>query len=822
METLYWIIEYARVIFAFLFILFVWPSVVFRKYLKGKNRTFCFAYCATVMVVLINTVVLVLGLVHILNVWAIRALFWGVFIIFLIKDKKIPWSSVKKLKYFFSGTYGWKSGLSSAKKRLGTGIADVFHGVIRYMKGHWFDYILLLFLVLFGVAYFSVGVMHDQSYGFGDLYVHHEWIYGLTQGNIFEGGVYPEGMHCFVYCENAIFGISIQSCLLFTAGIQSAVILVSIFIFLREMFNWKYTPYIVLALFLTVDLKNNFAVTCMSRWQWTMPQEFGFPALFLCAAYLVKHLRNRDGYKKLKMSEMIKDENIIIFTLSFTATLICHFYTTILAFYLCVAIVIFLLRGLFSKKIVPLILSVILGCSIAIVPMVGAYLEGIPLQGSLTWALEIMGIDTSESDVKQGNGDASGGMIIDDTAVDSLGNGHAEIESDKSSSTAISNESNTVKIPLKDRILGFVDKFGEKTKFQLDTIYEKGYVDLYGEDRGEIFIGFSIISLVIWLVWEIVQIVLKKLKKDLEIPRDGHAGYGAIALASIVFTALFCAQSLEILYLIEWYRVCVFSQLFSLAIIITPLDMLGLLPKEAKVEKISKYGVIAAVLGIYVFTRAKGIFHGYLMFELTRYNSCVSVMNSIMDDMGSNNSFTIVSTTDEYYQQVEHGFHEEIINFVNESHEKGYTIPSKYVYIFVEKKPIARAQYHVFTGPRWLADEKYAGLYGGDTSQCPAITSGIIVEGMASVYFDRFPLSSTVYNTLWQRVCLMSKLYVWCQKFNAMYPGELHTYYEDDNFVCYYFVQNERNLYELSVFDDTVMIPPNEYPNPIWPSTAFE
>lgn len=71
MDTWYWALEYVRVFFAYVMILFVWPSVVFRDYLRGRSRTVRFAFCVTVPVVLLNTVVLSLGVFHILYGWLI-------------------------------------------------------------------------------------------------------------------------------------------------------------------------------------------------------------------------------------------------------------------------------------------------------------------------------------------------------------------------------------------------------------------------------------------------------------------------------------------------------------------------------------------------------------------------------------------------------------------------------------------------------------------------------------------------------------------------------------------------------------------------------
>ena len=68
MGEFYWAFEYGRVFFAYVFILYLWPSVVFKKYLKKRtSRTFKFAFCSVVMPVLVNTVVLGLGLIGLLK-----------------------------------------------------------------------------------------------------------------------------------------------------------------------------------------------------------------------------------------------------------------------------------------------------------------------------------------------------------------------------------------------------------------------------------------------------------------------------------------------------------------------------------------------------------------------------------------------------------------------------------------------------------------------------------------------------------------------------------------------------------------------------------
>ena len=44
-----------------------------------------------------------------------------------------------------------------------------------------------------------------------------------------------------------------------------------------------------------------------------------------------------------------------------------------------------------------------------------------------------------------------------------------------------------------------------------------------------------------------------------------------------------------------------------------------------------------------------------------------------------------------------------------------------------------------------------------------------------------------------------SRVYYWCQRFKELYPGEIKVYYEDEEFVCYYFQQEPEAPYDLSI-----------------------
>ena len=69
MELFYWILEYVKVNIAYMLLMFVWPSIIFHRFLKGRSYTFRFMFCSVISIVLLNTSVILLGLVHLLNVY---------------------------------------------------------------------------------------------------------------------------------------------------------------------------------------------------------------------------------------------------------------------------------------------------------------------------------------------------------------------------------------------------------------------------------------------------------------------------------------------------------------------------------------------------------------------------------------------------------------------------------------------------------------------------------------------------------------------------------------------------------------------------------
>lgn len=797
MTTLYWLMEYGKVFFAYVFIMFIWPSVVFRKYLKGKTLAYRFSFGVTVQIVIINTVVIGLGLIHLLKSVIVIILFYGVFLFCILKKVKISKQRQRDFRHLLMGTYGWKLLLANTLAKIRSIIKGIWDKFLQLTQKRKWEYFLLGIVVIFGMTYFSYGAFQDYSYGFGDMYPHNAWIYGLVNGQIFSAGVYPEGMHCFLYVMHTVFGIRIYSCLLFLAGIHSATFLVSACIMLKSIFRWRYTPILALTMFLTVDVLCIDSVYSMSRLQWTLPLEFGLFTLFLCAAYLLRYLRDE------KVTKKIWDPNLIIFMLSLAASLTIHFYATIMAFFLCVAFVPMLVHKVFQpRRLRALIVTVICGTVIAVVPMLGALASGIPFQGSIGWAMNVIeGTDpeTQGAQIQETDSENQGVQTQETDAKTQ------EIESETELIPEESNSDNEIEDVVRqeksfgEKLQDFGLKLFSFVKEKAIGVYHSGYITLYKQERADAFLFFSALALGLWLVFRVIATVVKIIRrKKKKINAAYYDECFSLILASVIFFVLYAAGRIGFVSLIAGSRLCSVIHLLILSVICIPIDMIFTTLSLMLHEGIMKVAALLSMIGIYVGTIYTGTFHGYLYYELTRFNGAVMSTYSITESLPKN-SFTIVSPVDELYQVIQYGYHEELVNFINESKNDDYMIPTEYVFIFVEKTPIEYAQSHFFEGPDWLAWEKYADYYNSYVSQCPDITTSEISSEKAAEKRRGFPNNSKGYSNLETRTILESNMYEWCREFEELYPNELHTYYEDENFVCYYFKQNVMDLYRLGI-----------------------
>ena len=284
----------------------------FPKTLIRKSLTYRFAFCLTVSVLLINTLRPSLGLFHINTMHCIFP-FYGIL--------SHPSSKKKGFACVYPGSSenflpeSWAGNLSLQLWPMTVNIFSVYFFFLQIEsenKRSRLEYGILSVLILFAIAYFSYGAFQNHSYMLGDMYVHHAWIYGLKEGNIFSAGVYPEAMNrSFIYSMDVPWNLHIQlsslprgnSC----GGSPGGRLLP-----VPEILKSRYTVYLILAAFLTIDVVCIDEIYGMARLQYTIPQEFGLYTLFLCTLYLIRFLkRENKGF----------DGNLFLFMTSLSLSL---------------------------------------------------------------------------------------------------------------------------------------------------------------------------------------------------------------------------------------------------------------------------------------------------------------------------------------------------------------------------------------------------------------------------------------------------------------------------------------------------------------------
>lgn len=787
METLYWIFEYGKVFCGYMFFMFLWPSVVFSKHLRSKDKVYRFSFCVLAQVIIANSVVLVLGLLHILNQWVVFSIFHGIFLISVAKKLNFQYRSgslreiLSSIYRFIMGTSGIKTFLfrmiGKAAGWLRRKLTEKFHDI----HSHLLEYIVLLAVVLYGMLYFSWGSFQSYSYSFPDMYTHHQWIDGLLEGEIFARGVYPEAMHCFVYCVHTLCGIKVYSCMQLMGGIHIAVYLISAYCLMREIFRWKYTPIFVLTIFLTLDIAANLDfLFIMSRLQSMIPQEFGMYTQFLCALFLVRFLKSTEKniyvvkYKD-KNFKYYWNENLLLFILALADSIAIHFYITIMAFLLCASFAMFTLKRVFSKEhFIPLVIAVICGVLIAVLPMGGALASGIKFQGSIYWALSVMEGEESEEGTEQKSEQETGQKIEEKSEEKS--------ERKKEQVGKKQEDNKSFLHGLKDKIL----------------IIWEGYTESYGEARAKIMLSIMGTTVFLLVIYQIGMIIRQKVLKHSEETWYFQLFFPMI-FATVLFMVIEKAWALGLPQVIDASRLCSIEHMLLLTVVVMPVDILFSVFSVFCVEGVLQVLSVLVTIGIYYVTIALGNYHGFLAEYLTRYDAAAMVTNSIIENF-QKNKYTIVSPVDELYQVAPYGRHEELLTFVQEIQEEDYKLPTEYVFLFIEKESIEYAQLHLFQGPSWLASTKYSERYP-NISVHPDVASWKISEEKARDDILLFEYSSDSYLKPESRVILESKAYLWCQNFSKLHPFKVHVYYEDENFVCYYFEQNPYALYDLAIED---------------------
>lgn len=743
MENLYPYVETLKVGAAYAALLYIWPSIVFRKLLRGKGLTFRFLFCSIVQPVLISTAVLGLGLVHLLHFGVVRVLFWGALAAPLLaaccREKRVPVRL--PLRALLAGHYGWKLFFC----RAADGLARRWQRFRQRYAGKTAEYLVLAGILLFGMAFFLNGAFQDYSFGCFDQYTHYRWTEKLLAGDIFTWGVYPEGMHCFLYALHVLFGVKLHSCVLFLAGIHNSTsFLLAAYCLLNALFRSRHTTLLVLTAWLAFDGIGPVALEAFTRMTWTLPQEFGHYLVLACSLLLLRYCRER-----CKPVQWYRDENLLLLAVGIANAVSMHFYVLILAACACVPVVFAYWRELFPpRRMLPPIAAGLYGAELGLLPMLIACAVGFPLEGSLLW-----GFNTLRG--------ASGDSIRNRIAAAAPKEVHVSL--------------------------------WERLSAPLKGFYENGYVPLFGDYAAWMLLLSLLVPALLLACWYARR--RGKLREG-ALPAGTAKGYLVLALGCMVFILLFAAPYIGLPELVVIDRTLAITQLLAFGLVAVPVDFLLARASSLRGKPLPRGLMATGCLCLYLAAYMTD-FRQSTFCYLQRYNSTVAVTDQIMNRYPEGN-YCIVSTLDERYQ-VPSQNHEELLNFMKNTEGEAYTIPKEYIFLYVEKQPIQRGQVHFHKAPHWLARENNKRFSGANNqSQCPDILHTEISEEMADANMPYVPNLRDNYDNQMLHTVLASRAYAWYQRFSATYPAETNVYYENDEFVCYVIHQNMDMFLELA------------------------
>ena len=320
----------------------------------------------------------------------------------------------------------------------------------------------------------------------------------------------------------------------------------------------------------------------------------------------------------------------------------------------------------------------------------------------------------------------------------------------------------------------------------------------FGITAGSLLFWLSFILLLCFLVSLILTRFVKG--RTVEELKQQLCMDSAIVIALLLGELASFASLFHLPSIIDAYSMYSAQQFYGAVVLLMPLDMAAFFLRRMKDR------TLATVLGtalqplVYAVVILTGSFHSYLFSYGSRYEQAVQMTNAIIRSR-QKYSFTIVSPKDEYYQVVNDGYHEEMIAATNNCTKEHYTLPSEYVYLFIEKQPLVYAQTHFVTGPEWLAANTQLDYFENGTSSSVApemlhteISAEDAVKPPLKADYDMDAASDPDMRTIME-----SQMYAWYEKLDELYGNHVSVVYEDDAFLCVEIRQNPDRLLELAV-----------------------
>ncbi len=616
-------------------------------------------------------------------------------------------------------------------KKCGLAVRGSVSGFFREeVKGHVVPWLIYLFCTGFNLYYLSWYTRTHVAFGAPDEVVHTQWVQMLLQGHPFADGVYPFGFHNIAVALVRIFGFHTYTVMRLLGICASMWILTMMYLLMRRVFRSPLAPAVGYALFSLCDI---FTYLGMFRYQFGLPQEYAM--LFLVPIAVLLYLYLQDGNRR----------SLILFGMAVAMTITIHLYITLMAGAMCIAFGIVYLVRIFKKRyLIPLLLCGTLGLLAGALPLGVGLMLGYPLNGSFLWAAGVIAngdvaAEEQFSHVEQPD------EAVDETEGTEAGAGTEGAGGAKQERGAA---------------LTIWDNFVERVWLATMGV-PWFYLTLGCVAVGSLFCLGS------------------RLAKR-TVPQNGFLM--SLILFYVFILILFGGDILHLPTLITVGRAAVFVDYMAAVMFPIPIEVLYRFcegsPALRKGHGALTFAAIAAIAAV---TFGGGHVKEPSLYYDVQTTGSAKTLYQIFRDY-PDHSWTVVSTVDETSMVWNDGFHYELLDFLRamENPERAVPvhIPTKYVFFFIEKRPI----------------DYGSGVF---LNENPPVRKEIRREDMEVELSLDTSEPSDYYEKL--RAPIMARAYAWAQEYQKHFPREMSVVYEDDEFIAYRLIQDPYYTNDLTI-----------------------
>lgn len=726
--------QFLETLSAYLFVTLALPCVVLNKKLshyRFMDRVLFYFIIGNFYII---NLVFLLQLLHISNSFT---LWIGLLVVpAIIRGRLNQFPLLDRLRFF------WHSGRKLLTGSLG--IRGVIDGLWRRcikrvkkagdnVRKNWIDCLLVVALTLMVIWVYGIRMLQQFGYVASDVPVHIYWVNGLSENHIFVGGIYPFGMHAVIYLVNELFGIDTYVIFQVFELIQCFAVHMMALLFLKLCCKSRYAAYTGVFLY---TIGNYFVVNI--RYLSTLPQENSMIYILPTAYYAFCFFQEKRRELKEDLPEKTSRMALAALVMSFSLCVATHFYGAIIAVLFCAGIAVgylgWLIRPVYFKRIIA---AALISVAVAVIPMGIAFARGTPLHGALKWGTSVV-----TDSIRQEEEQAPDHTI-------------AQLEDTQSAEGTLS----ALSSGLLETITHFSMNLWEVSGERIQSYILGGAVWWF---------SLAMRGMIVFLIVAGVVLLLSPARM-----------YGAVQLSTGIFmflmSIMFSATGLGIPALMDSGRTGTFFFYMMIVVVGFTVDVCVYAATcWFRSRWLRDILSLAVVVAFGFWTWRQDMIRSPLAYGGLESNEAVTCLTNIIA-IEPDYSWTIFSANDETQMVFGHGYHYELITFLQEIemlNEDTVTVPTEIVYFFIEKIPLNYGLSYVGSG-------QSVSLEGAQKAVPRA-------RGLASYQGEN-------------RWIVMSHMYYWAQEFQRLYPNEMKVYFETDQFICYRLEQQPYRLYDLAI-----------------------